>query len=141
MISIDAYFSLIERLEGGVHESAIAAAAAIAANVGIHVGYGRVRLDDFDQGFDGSVHHAEGRVLRSLHPAHHRSRVLLGEKALGYLDDQHDVQGDGQQQHHQHQAGIVQHPEERVPVDVQHPVKEALAWRDRWAHASRRYVV
>ena len=80
----DADFALIERLERDVDKSAIAAAAT-AADVGIDIGHRRVRLDDIDQGFDRSVHHREGCVLRPCTPPTIAPVSCWGKKPFGIL--------------------------------------------------------
>ena len=42
---------------------------------------------------------AKGSVLRALRAPPERSGILLWEKALGNLEDNHDVQRNGQDEH------------------------------------------
>ena len=76
---------------------------------------------------DRIVHHGEGGILRSLQTAEDDAGVLLREEAFGNFDDDHHVQRDDQNQDHQHQHGVVEHPVKRAAIDGEHPVEEAVA--------------
>ena len=122
----------LQRLQRNVDEAAIP-----AAGVGVHVIDGWIRLDDVHQLQDGIVHQRERSILRTLHAADDRSRVLLREEALGHLDDQHHVQCDDQHKNGEHEAGIVEHPVESIAVSAQNPVESTFAERGKDVRAFR----
>ena len=103
-----------QRLERNEDEAGIRGTAA--AGKGNHILDGRVVLDHAPDLLNGVVHGGEGRILRPLHSAGERSCVLLREKTLGYLDDQHHVERYGEKKYDEGEGRIVERPMQAAAI-------------------------
>jgi hypothetical protein len=62
------------------------------------------------------IHRIKRRILGTLHSTHNRSRVLLREKALWHLNDQHRIECNGKDKDDERDGRIGQYPDQAAPV-------------------------
>ncbi len=88
--------ALVERLEVDKGEAGVAGAparSALASGKADDVVHGWIGLNHLFNIQNGVAHGLKGGVLRALEPTLDATRVLQGEKSLGYAANQDDVQG------------------------------------------------
>ena len=108
-----AFFALAQRLEGNKNRCR----RCPAAGKGVDMGHGRIGPDDVDQRLTEKFMKGKEASCGPCTPPGSTPVSCCGKKPLGILIDHHAIQRDGEAKHDQHQSRIVEHPQQRMPVN------------------------
>ena len=127
--------ALAPRLEADEDIGRVGGAPAGEADDAVHR---RVGLHDGGRLFQLLLHRLERDALVGLDAAHHLTRILLGEEALGDDDVEIDVEPDRREQREQHQAAMSEGDPQGPLISAQRSLEGAFQPPDQEVGAARR---